>query len=467
MKDTENKVPDVKSCAHCAAPPKVERASSDKCWIAIIRHKPFCIWVSWLNDHEQIIIERGFAAWNARADLVSSAPAPPSNVSLPLSVDDGVQRGRNAAYYIFDADNNKVGEVYIPELGGWLVSRANAAAAPPITEISDNPTLEEAEAYLRANGINPKDVVNEFIQRLLRENLELKQRLAAAPSVTVVPPSSDAAVVAASPRLLTAEALEAVTDYFWSADSPVLSEGEVQELVESALKEIKANTIDEGTLRWAANWILDSLKGETNERVVEFARNMAMTLRAAALPAAAPTAPSAQPVECFCGTELEAGLCPNGHDPIKPEALVDAVQDRMDRVVEAAVAWHESGQEGEGWFEAGERLTQAIESLLELRSPAMPRRWCSVHNREEFKYESLEHELHASTPSTEMISRADAIRLAQSYLWGSVTDSEVSEQTGKYAARRMMALMAALRVLPSVRQPQRFTAPSAEAGEPK
>jgi len=22
-----------------------------------------------------------------------------------------------------------------------------------------------------------------------------------------------------------------------------------------------------------------------------------------------------QPAECFCGTELEAGVCPNGHDP--------------------------------------------------------------------------------------------------------------------------------------------------------
>jgi hypothetical protein len=88
------------------------------------------------------------------------------------------------------------------------------------------------------------------------------------------------------PRLLTVEALEAVTNYFWSADSPVLSEAEVQELVEAALKAIKANTLDGGTLEWCAQWVLDSLTGETNERVVEFANNMAMTFRAALQPKA-------------------------------------------------------------------------------------------------------------------------------------------------------------------------------------
>lgn len=96
---------------------------------------------------------------------------------------------------------------------------------------------------------------------------------------------------APQPRLLTVEALEAVTNYFWAADSPVLSEGEVQSLVDAALRDIKASALDEGTLRWAANWLLDSLKGETNERVIEFAKNMAMTLRAAALQDSAP-APS-------------------------------------------------------------------------------------------------------------------------------------------------------------------------------
>ena len=45
-------------------------------------------------------------------------------------------------------------------------------------------------------------------------------------------------------------------------------------------------TIDKDTLEWAARWIEDSLKGETDERVIEFGRNMAMSLRAAGLPPA-------------------------------------------------------------------------------------------------------------------------------------------------------------------------------------
>lgn len=83
------------------------------------------------------------------------------------------------------------------------------------------------------------------------------------------------------PRLLTIEALEAVTNYFWGVDSPVLSEGEVQQLVEAALGDLKADSLDEGTLQWAAQWIIDSLTGETDDRVIEFAKNMAITLRAA------------------------------------------------------------------------------------------------------------------------------------------------------------------------------------------
>lgn len=42
-------------------------------------------------------------------------------------------------------------------------------------------------------------------------------------------------------------------------------------------------TYEDG-LRWAAEWVEGSLRGETNERVIEFGRNMAMTLRAAASP---------------------------------------------------------------------------------------------------------------------------------------------------------------------------------------
>lgn len=52
--------------------------------------------------------------------------------------------------------------------------------------------------------------------------------------------------------------------------------------------------LDERSLTWAARWIEDSLKGETNERVIEFGKNMAMTLRAAK---PADLAPVAQPPE--------------------------------------------------------------------------------------------------------------------------------------------------------------------------
>lgn len=53
--------------------------------------------------------------------------------------------------------------------------------------------------------------------------------------------------------------------------------------------------------------------------------------------------------------------------------LVDEVQRRMDQVVEAAVEWHQAGREGAEWFEAAGKLSDAIDSLLELRStPAAP-----------------------------------------------------------------------------------------------
>jgi len=45
-------------------------------------------------------------------------------------------------------------------------------------DISDNPTLEEAEAYLRAHDfIDPKDVSNAFIERLLRDRLRFETAL--------------------------------------------------------------------------------------------------------------------------------------------------------------------------------------------------------------------------------------------------------------------------------------------------
>lgn len=42
-------------------------------------------------------------------------------------------------------------------------------------------------------------------------------------------------------------------------------------------------TQDANTLEWAAQWTEGSLAGETNERVIEFGNDMAMTLRAAAI----------------------------------------------------------------------------------------------------------------------------------------------------------------------------------------
>lgn len=49
-----------------------------------------------------------------------------------------------------------------------------------LDSLSECPTEEEAEAVLQACGTSGKEVVNDFIERLLRENLELKTRLSAA-----------------------------------------------------------------------------------------------------------------------------------------------------------------------------------------------------------------------------------------------------------------------------------------------
>lgn len=46
---------------------------------------------------------------------------------------------------------------------------------------------------------------------------------------------------------------------------------------DAAKKHLDANSLD-----WAARWIEGSLVGETNERVLEFGKNMAMSIRAAA-----------------------------------------------------------------------------------------------------------------------------------------------------------------------------------------
>jgi hypothetical protein len=59
-----------------------------------------------------------------------------------------------------------------------------------------------------------------------------------------------------------------------------------------------------------------------------------------------------------------------GVDPVETEtdALVHEAERRMDQVVEAAVEWHQAGREGAEWFDAAERLSAAIESLMDFRS---------------------------------------------------------------------------------------------------
>lgn len=115
-------------------------------------------------------------------------------------------------------------------------------------------------------------------------------------------------------------------------------------------------------------------------------------------------------LQWLAGIKRELQTGPNVVAPVEQsDELGDEVQHRMDQVVEAAVEWHQAGREGAEWFEAAERLGAAIDSLLELRGEPsqMPRRWCSVHNREEFKYESLEHELRAAAAPAAPTEQSD------------------------------------------------------------
>ena len=55
----------------------------------------------------------------------------------------------------------------------------HACTCPQVSGVlSDNPTMEEAEAYLRARGVQLEDVADAFIERLLQQILELKRQLA-------------------------------------------------------------------------------------------------------------------------------------------------------------------------------------------------------------------------------------------------------------------------------------------------
>lgn len=64
--------------------------------------------------------------------------------------------------------------------------------------------------------------------------------------------------------------------------------------------------LDNDTLEWAAQWIEGSLKGEDDKRVREFGNNMAMTLRAAKIPAA--STPAEEVIEkclTYCRSVLD------------------------------------------------------------------------------------------------------------------------------------------------------------------
>lgn len=75
---------------------------------------------------------------------------------------------------------------------------------------------------------------------------------------------------------------------------------------------------------------------------------------------------------CECGAKTIADHAPDCDE--KPtwkgeEHEVDCRAVRADAVIEAAIAWHQSGQEGDNtWADKGEVLGQAIDSLLKLQA---------------------------------------------------------------------------------------------------
>ena len=55
---------------------------------------------------------------------------------------------------------------------------------------------------------------------------------------------------------------------------------------------------------------------------------------------------------------------------VRRSDLAAEVERRKDAVIDAAVAWHQSGREGdETWFDKAEVLGVAIDRLLELSQP--------------------------------------------------------------------------------------------------
>ncbi len=75
---------------------------------------------------------------------------------------------------------------------------------------------------------------------------------------------------------------------------------------------------------------------------------------------------------CECGAKTVADHKPDCNEKPDWEADEDQLDSRATRceaVVEAAVAWHQSGQEGDNtWIDKAEALGQAIDRLLEMRT---------------------------------------------------------------------------------------------------
>lgn len=94
---------------------------------------------------------------------------------------------------------------------------------------------------------------------------------------------------------------------------------------------------DKATIEWAAQWIDDALKAETNERTIEFGKNMAMTFRAVALPSADLASRSA-------GVNARAAAIKIVNDHLAPcaECFGDAMPD-VQRGIEAIISAHCGG----------------------------------------------------------------------------------------------------------------------------
>lgn len=75
--------PTVEPCAHCGVKAKVVRTPSDRCWAALLIHKDDCVWLTWIGDGTQVILERGFNAWNTRSRAAALSRSPAATPSLP------------------------------------------------------------------------------------------------------------------------------------------------------------------------------------------------------------------------------------------------------------------------------------------------------------------------------------------------------------------------------------------------